>query len=215
MSEPSDPSATKPERSERLSDFTFERPIPKAVRDFGKAIDPKILEPGDLLLVAHKRPTWHSSKIVEYQSGQFSPEHARWHHAAVCGGGFEICEATIFGVKAHEYWDYMNDKFDIRVRRLKDASSEQRSRVAYYAATNVRSPYNFVSLLSMRRYLSNGNPWSRRPWASSGIFCSQLYFVACMRANFFLAPISAEYVCPAHLSISPKMADVDLKWLTV
>lgn len=215
MSELSDPSAPKPERSERLSNFSFERPIPKAVREFGKAIDPMILEPGDLLLVAHKSPSWRSSKIVQKQSSQFSSEHARWHHAAVCGGGFEICEATIFGVKAYEYWGYMNEKFDVRVRRLKDASPHDRSRIAYYAAISVRTSYGFMSLPGMARYLSNGDPWGRQLWATSGVLCSQLYFEACMRAGFLLAPISPERVCPAQLSISPLMTDVELKWVPV
>jgi hypothetical protein len=203
------------EGSERLSNFSFERPIPKAVRDFGKAIDPKILEPGDLLLVANKTPSWHSSIIVQQQNKQFPPEHACWHHAAVCGGGFEICEATVFGVKAHEYWDYMNANFDVRVRRLRDATADERSRVAYYAAINVRTSYGFMSLPGMARYLSNGNPWGRKLLSSSGVFCSQLYFEACMRAGFLLAPISSEHVCPAHLSISPQMFDVELEWLPV
>lgn len=200
---------------ERLSDFSFERPIPKSVRDFGKAIDPKILEPGDLLLVAHKRPQWHSGFIVNQQSKQFAPEHACWHHAAVCGGGFEICEATVFGVKAYEYWDYMNDTFEVRVRRLRNATSEQRSRVAYYAATNVSTGYGFLNLPALASYLSNGNPWGRRLFSSSGVICSQLYFEACMRAGFLLAPISADHVCPAHLSISPQMVDVPLAWVPV
>jgi uncharacterized protein YycO len=201
--------------SNRLSNFSFDRPIPKSVREFGKAIDPKILEPGDLLLVAHKNPSWHSSIIVQQQSRQFAPEHACWHHAAVCGGGFEICEATVFGVKAHEYWDYMNENFDVRVRRLKDASADERSRVAYYAAINVRTGYGFMSLPGLARYLSNGNPWGRRFFASSGVICSQLYFEACMRAGVLLAPISSDHVCPAHLSISPQMVDVELAWVPV
>lgn len=210
----SDPSVI-PESAQRLSAFSFDRPIPKAVREFGKAIDPKILEPGDLLLVAHKRQSWRSSIIVQKQSNQFSSEHARWHHAAVCAGGFEICEATFGGVKAHEYWDYMNENFDVRVRRLKGASPHERTRVAYYAAINVKTSYGFGSLLSMARYLSDGNPWSRRLPPSSGVLCSQLYFEACMRAGILLASIPSELACPAHLSITPQMADVELEWLPV
>jgi uncharacterized protein YycO len=200
---------------ERLSDFSFERPIPKAVREFGRAIDPKILEPGDLFLVAHKKPRWHSGVIVSQQSKQFAQEHACWHHAAVCGGGFEICEATVSGVKAYEYWDYMNDGFDVRIRRLRNASPEQRARVAYYAATNCNTGYGFLNLPALASFLSNGNPWGRRLFASSGVVCSQLYFEACMRAGFLLAPISSDQVCPAHLSISPQLMDVPLSWVPV
>ena len=213
MSKPSE--NTDARTREKLSDYSFERPIPRAVREFGKAIDPKILEPGDLLLVAHKNPKWHSKLIVQQQQKQFPDEHACWHHAAVCGGGFEICEATVGGVKAYEYWDYMNARFDVRVRRLKNAAPDQRSRVAYYAATNVNTGYGFLSLPALASFLSNGNPWGRRLLSSSGVVCSQLYFEACMRAGFLLAPISSDQVCPAHLSITPHMVDVPLSWIPV
>src|SRR6266567_927727 len=93
------------DRVPRLSELalSFSRPIPRKVREFGRAIDPKILEPGDLLLFHDKENSWTSRKIVEQQSHLFPPEHACWSHAAVSGGGYEICEATLSGVRAHEY----------------------------------------------------------------------------------------------------------------
>ncbi len=200
----------------RLSSLSFERPIPKAVRQFGKALDPKILLPGDLLLVAHKKPTWRSSLIIKQQSQQFADEHAKWYHAVVCGGGFEICEATMRGgVAAHEYWDYMNDGYDLKLRRLKDATPEERSRVAYYAGTSVGAKYGFSNLFGIMKSLASGQPWGQTMRISSGVICSQLYFEACLRVGFVLASAPAAHVCPAHLSISPQMVDVHLDWVPV
>jgi hypothetical protein len=214
MSESLTPAPDAP-RTGRLSSLSFDRPIPKAVRTFGKALDPKILLAGDLLLVAHKKPSWRSSSIVKQQSQQFADDHARWHHAVVCGGGFEICEATMRGVLAHEYWDYMNDNYDLKLRRLKDATPEERSRVAYYAGTNVRMKYGFLNLFGLMKSLANGQPWGRSMLVSSGVICSQLYFEACLRVGFVLANAPAEHVCPAHLSISPQMTDIQLGWVPV
>ena len=162
-------------KTERLSNLAFERPIPKAVRAFGKALDPKILLPGDLLLVAHKVPSYRSSTIVTQQARQFPDDHAKWYHAVVCGGGFEICEATLKGgVRALEYWDYMSPDYDLKLRRLKGATPEERSLVAYYAATNVRIGYGVLNLFGLARSLSNGQPWGRQMLISSGVICSQL-----------------------------------------
>jgi len=207
---------TDPPKTERLSNLSFDRPIPKAVRTFGKALDPKILLPGDLLLVAHKKPSWRSSSIVTQQSHQFADEHAKWHHAVVCGGGFEICEATTSGgVRAREYWDYMSPDYDLKLRRLKGATPAERSLVAYYAATNVRVGYGFLNLVGLALSLSGGNPWGRGMSISSGVICSQLYFEACLRIGFVLASAPPEHVCPAHLSISPQMVDIQLAWVPV
>src|SRR6266496_1607374 len=133
------------ETSPRLSELklSFSRPIPRAVREYGRAIDPKILEPGDLLLFCDKSNNWTSRKIVEQQSHLFPQEHACWSHVAVSGGGYEICEATLNGVKAHEYWEYMTGEYEIRVRRLNNADEKTRSQIAYYAATGVRTPYGY------------------------------------------------------------------------
>jgi len=65
------------------------------------------------------------------------------------------------GVLAHEYWDYMNDNYDLKLRRLKGATPEEGSRVAYYAGTNVRVNYGFLNLFGLMKSLANGQPWGR------------------------------------------------------
>lgn len=201
----------------RLSELklSFSRPIPRAVREYGRALNPDILEPGDLLLFSDKQNGWTAKQIVEQQSHLFPPEHACWHHAAVSGGGFEICEATRTGVKACEYWDYMTDRYEIKVRRLNGADAKTRSQIAYYAATGVSTQYGFLNLLGLRRSLAGANPWRRGFRMSSGVVCSQLYFEACMRVGFLLANIPPENVSPAHLSQSTLMRDIELQWVLV
>jgi hypothetical protein len=199
----------------KLTGLSFIRPIPKAVRTFGRALNPDILEPGDLILVSRKTPNWTSRRITTYQSRMFAEEHARWYHAAVSGGRFEICEATTGGVKTYEYWQYMTGDYDIRIRRLRNADAAIRSKIAYYAASNANSQYGFINLLNVAAFLRSGDAWKRPHIPSSGIICSQLYFEACMRVGYLLANIRAEVVCPAHLSLSPLMEDVPLSWVPV
>jgi hypothetical protein len=209
-----------PDRTEeslvKLTGLSFTRPIPKAVRLYGQALNPDILEPGDLILVCRKVPNWTSRRITAHQSKMFADEHARWYHAAVSGGRFEICEATTGGVKTYEYWQYMTGEYDIRVRRLRDADASTRSQIAYYAASNANSRYGFTNLLNVSAFLHSGDGWRRPRILSSGIICSQLYYEACMRVGYILEKtVRAELVCPAHLSLSSLMDDVPLSWVPV
>lgn len=193
----------------------FNGPIPRKVRSYGLVIDPTLLEPGDLLLFFDKQESWASKKIITSQSEQFDNEHARWFHVAVCGGRFEICEATRWGVTAREYWGYMTGRYEIRLRRLVKATAEEKRMVAYYAVTNVGTHYGFLNLLGVKQSLSDAGPWSRKFWVSSGVICSQLYFEACMRVGILLYNIPRESVTPAHLSVSSQLEDVPLRWMKI
>lgn len=199
----------------RISKLNFDRGVPKSVRSHGRVIDPTLLEPGDLLLVCKKEPAWISRKIQQYQEEMFDGEHACWHHAVVSGGGFEICEAMPTGVKACEYWHYMTGEYEIKLRRLKRATAEQRSLLAYYAATMVKTSYGFLTIFAIRDALSKGSNWKRTIFRSKGIICSQLYFEACMRIGYLLVNIPQDRVCPAHLSASSQMEDLPLRWVPV
>lgn len=190
-------------------------PMPAAVRRHGKIIDPATLEMGDLILVQEKKPSWTSRRIVAAQRKQFDDKHALWSHAAVSGGRFEICEADLGGVTAKEYWDYVTGDHDVRIRRLKNASSTERSMVAYYAATSVRTSYGFANLLSLARSLADGDPWKKEFRFTNGTVCSQLYFEACMRIGILLAKIPPEHACPAHLSQSDQLIDIPVSWIAI
>lgn len=199
----------------QLAKLAFEHPIPREVRKHGQALDPAMLEPGDLILVSAKKPNVVGRLIRHHQSKLFNPEHSKWQHAAVSGGRFEICEATASGVRACEYWDYMTGAYEIRVRRLKDASADERSKLAYFAATNVRSSYGFLNALNLRAVFGNGDGWQRPILKTKGVICSQLYFESCMRVGYLLEKIPPENVSPAHLSMTPLLEDVPLSWVSV
>jgi hypothetical protein len=120
------------------------------------------------------------------------------------------------GVKAGEYWDYMDGSYELKVRRLKNADVAVRNRLAYYAATMVKTGYGFLTLLGIRDALLGGGNWRRRTiFRSQGIICSQLYFQACLRVGIPLVNIPEDRVCPAHLSASAQMKDIPLRWVPV
>lgn len=127
----------------------------------------------------------------------------------------EVCEALGGGVKARQFWHYMDGSYDLKVRRLKDAAPELRARVAYYAAVETNTSYGFGTLLAIKDSLTKNDPWKRRIFPSRGVICSQLYFEACMRAGFLLAHLKPERVSPAHLSASEELVDVPLKWISL
>ena len=191
----------------------FPRGIPRAVRKHGRVLDPSILAPGDLILVAHQSPGWVQRKIQAAQSQLYEWEHAQWHHALVSGGETEVCEALTSGVVAHEYWDYMTGAHTLKVRRVKNATAEVRTKIAYYAATMSRTSYGFGAIFPIKTTMDKNDPWKRSLLRSKGVICSQLYFEACMRAGIFLASIPSDRISPAHLSASSGLDDVALQWL--
>jgi hypothetical protein len=107
----------------------------------------------------------------------------------------------------------MTDAYDVKIRRLSGADEKTRSMIAYYAATGVRTKYGYFNLPNLISSLTTGNPWATKFRFSSGVVCSQLYFEACMRVGFLLNNIRPEHVCPAHLSQSTLMKDIDLVWV--
>jgi hypothetical protein len=109
----------------------------------------------------------------------------------------------------------MDGSYDIKARRLKNSTAEQRSLLAYYAATMVQTSYGFLNILSIRDALTGGGDWQRTIFRSKGVICSQLYFEACMRVGFLLVNIPQDRVCPAHLSASSQMEDIPLRWVPV
>lgn len=200
------------ELTARLSDLF---PIPHQVRKFGKPLNPDLLQAGDLILTCSGKPTFFGKLITKHQGKMFSPEHAKWQHAVVSGGRFEICEADTSGVTAKEYWAYMNGDYQLKVRRLKGADEATRNKIAYYAATHVGTKYSFLNAVNLRSFLGGTDAWQRPGIRSSGIICSQLYFEACMRVGYLLANVRPEAVCPAHLSTSTLLEDVKVNWVDV
>ena len=110
----------------------------------------------------------------------------------------------------------MTGNYELKIRRLMNASEATRNQLAYFAATYTGVRYGFMSAINLRGILSGNDPWRKKPFIrSSGIICSQLYFEACQRVGYLIANIPAETVCPAHLSQSQLLHDVELSWVKV
>ena len=109
----------------------------------------------------------------------------------------------------------MNGKFELKVRRLKDADSGTRSKLAYHAASATRSAYGFLTALNVGAVLGSGDAWKRPIIKTRGVICSQLYFESCMKIGYLLANIPPESVSPAHLSQTNLLEDIPLSWVKV
>jgi uncharacterized protein YycO len=143
-------------------------------------------------------------------------EHAKWHHAAVSGGGVEVCEATLNGVCAREFWPYMDGENEIKVRRLNNASKADRAKVAYYAASQAGTYYGFLNIVKSLKSINRWNFFQRGIFNSKGVICSQLFFEACMRIGILLTPgISYELATPSHLSASNQMDDIEVDFVDI
>ena len=196
--------------------FVYDKPIPRVVRKHGKIVDPSVLEAGDLILSCNNTPSWISKKIQQYLLGLYDWDHSKWHHAIVSGGGIEVCEATVKGVRANEFWHYMDGNHEIKIRRLKTADSTNRAKVAYFAASEVGTAYGFINILKTARAIGKNNFLEKGIFNSKGVICSQLYFEACMRVGILLIPgITQNVATPAHLSASQQLEDVPFDWVMI
>jgi len=117
---------------------------------------------------------------------------------------------------ALEYWHYMTGRYEIKIRRLRNVSPVDRAKVAYYAATQVRTPYGFTNIPGILWGITRGNLLDRRPFPSVGVICSELYFRACMRIGVLLNnAVDPAYATPAHLSASGLMDDLPVAWVAI
>ncbi len=197
---------------------SFDRPVPKRVRENGRVLNPSVLQPGDLMLVSQKTPSFVSRKIQDYQRTLYADEHARWHHAVTVIDQIKICEATIMkGVVCREYWDYMTGDYEIKIRRVTgmEEEPERAYRIAINAAAQTGRRYGISNLISILR-ARPGNLFQRALFNSEGIICSQLYFEACMSAGILLYSGSDPgLITPSHLSSSAMMTDVNVPWIDI
>ena len=196
---------------------SFDRPIPKRVRENGQVLDPSALQHGDLMLVSQKTPGLISRKIQEYQRTLYEEEHAQWHHAVTVIDQIKICEAIMKGVVCREYWDYMTGDYNIKIRRVIGVGErpELACRIAINATAQTGRRYSISNLISILR-TRPGELFQQALFNSKGIICSQLYFEACMSSGILLYPeIDPGLITPSHLSSSAMMTDVNVPWIDI
>jgi hypothetical protein len=195
-------------------------PIPADVRAFGYFPNIDDWLPGDLLLVSASKPGWVSRQIISAQSrGGYSPDDARWHHAAMYIGDAHICEAVGRGVHAAPMFEYIGGHL-LRVRRDSQLSAEARFRLAIKALTRMRNSYSRGSVFKLF-FQSFKGFWgdSDQPFAPLGIravICSQLYADAyAMATSKLITSTPTVQVTPAALSETALLVDVPVRWHSI
>lgn len=201
--------------------------LPAAARKFGRLVDSGAFEAGDLILTrpAGKTIELASRKIVEAQSKAYAGDDAQWTHAALwIGDGDNICEANFGiagrknGVMIRSLNEYADGEHAIKVRRPKNLSAQQRTRVATGAMVNLKQSYDFLFLLRLRWAAFRGQGLhdrngARVPIRPNALVCSTLYADAlAYGANIAVA---GNGICvPALLSCSHLFDDnVPISWL--
>ena len=178
-----------------------------------------LLRPGDILLFAPLQPTF-IEKIIQQQQLRWDalPEHARFTHAAIYVGlDHLICESVPQGGVRYSTLDARLDHSCCVVRRWPGLTPEQGQRIAYRAVSHLGEPYGWGTILA--QFLKLGSLLSEE--AAEQMICSRLCDRAITRAlidhGFPVQQVSLHskpgtFVTPAVLSLSPKLADVEVEW---
>ncbi len=186
---------------------------------------PDDLQPGDLILTAPESRFDLVARGISYIQGVggYTPEHARWSHAAVYAGEmFLTCEATRDGVRLGNLLHAFSGCL-VRVRRgvLGEAYIEREAgwRTVLHSVAQLTRPYDYghaMSLghLAMRTgFTEYGLKGAQSSGRSDEVICSELFQDAYWRATGVLLQnrLSRE-TTPAFLSSTPLLRDVPCRW---
>jgi len=191
------------------------RPLPNKVRKFGRYPNIDNWKPGDLILLEALNPPLVSRAIQKTQErGGHSPEHARWHHAAIYMGNEYICEATFFGVR-YQTLDYYISTHRMLVRRNTNLSDEEYWLIAINALSKLKSAYSFTAIIwiylkSLWGFWREGNSLSK----PGAVICSELYVKSYSMATNRTVT-NAYPAIPADLSCTAQLDDVDVCWRAI
>lgn len=196
-------------------------PLPERVREAGFLPDIDALQPGDLILYSARSKFNLVPAGISFVQGKggYSWEHARWTHAAVYLGEFQICEATREGVALNELTKAMVDCC-LRVRRGHHRGQfidrETGWRTALFAVMRLHQRYDTGHAAGIANLARKGfGQYRPEPpkGAADAVICSELFQDAyCRATNVQLQnPLSRE-VTPAFLSATPLLKDVECNW---
>jgi len=172
--------------------------------------------PGDLILVHALNPGLGSRAIIQVQtSGGHHPDDAKWHHAAVYIGAFQICEARVSGgVRLTYLYDYVGTH-ELRVRRDLALAPADQWKVVVSVLSKLQSSYGRMAALRLWWQSTRGF-W--HPVQSYGdaraIICSQLYADAyALVTGRLLMQGRIGLPTPADLSLTSVLTDVQVDWV--
>ena len=143
---------------------------------------------------------------------------ARWYHAAVYVSHGHVCEATRKGVHVVSVLKKYVPGYWIRVRRDPSLSDVQLADVGFMACGRLHEDYSFKTIGNMvaNYYKHQDYAGIHDESTDAGVICSQLYSDAYTMATEKTLHNAAKTVpCPAMLSLSSKLKDVQARWLTI
>ena len=192
------------------------------IRKFGFVPNLNALLPGDVLLVTAPRSVPLVVRTAQRSYG-FSPEHARWTHAALYIGDGQIIEATLSeGVRAKDMIP-ATFRYDILVRRRLNPplSDAQRCEIVALARETIGKNYGTRTVVRLSgQAVSGGRAGARghtTPHSGDTAICSgivqSVYFGG---VGLDLVPsLEGDVAWPGHLSETGKLTDISIGWLKV
>jgi hypothetical protein len=183
---------------------------------FGHLPDVAQLRPGDLILFHALNPGFGSRTIIQVQkNGGHHQDDAKWHHAAVYVGEFQICEARLSGgVRLTYLYDYIGTH-ELRVRRDLALTAPDQWKLVIAALSKLQFSYGRMAAVRLWWQSQHGF-W--HPVQSYGdaraIICSQLYGDAyALITGRLLTKGRIGLPTPADLSLTSVLTDVQVDWV--
>lgn len=194
--------------------------LPPFLRDFGRFPNVDEWLPGDLVLLSALKQGRMSKYIVDRQKRGGWPEvDARWHHAAVYIGHYEVCEATVTGVKVSSLYERYVTTHLLRVRRDPDLCTEERYQIALQSLRRLSKGYGFRQAMavwwqSIYGFWKDEKRFIVLPGKT--VICSSLFAEAYSKITLrTMGNTDRSIPTPAFLSNTDLLNDVETTWRSI
>jgi hypothetical protein len=203
------------------------RALPRETRTFGKLLDTRDLEPGDLMLTRDGYPGGISSTITQVQvEGGYAPQDARWTHAALyLGDGESVVEATFDSlheggsVRLTRLDEYCKGDQFLRFRRSNQLRNGDNWRICVRAMSRIGKKYDFLYAarlwfnvaLRKKGFYDDNLKWP----TARAVICSTLYADSYNEATRYHLGELCGVCVPAWLSLCSEFSDIEVGWLQI
>ena len=198
-----------------LTRWKPEGPIPKPTRGFGKIVDFRDLQCGDLMFTRELVPGLQGRWIREAQLTGYAEDAAAYTHVAMYVGDGEVLEADVdqFSGKVQvsplaKYCDAAHALLFLRSSRMQDPGMQ--CRFMKMGFLRLHEAYAVVAALRGLRKISNGHQFYDHafPQQQNSVTCGTLIAQAYRKATRICLEPPNGICTPAHLCESQEFAPV-------